>query len=106
MTGDDGYYIYIVKCCDGTLYTGSTKDLQARLKKHNLGQGAKYTRGRRPVTLVYSEFVGSKSDALKRENQIKKMTRSDKIGLIGGVTGGRCCCNINVTTTTSPCNTR
>ena len=79
---DEGYCVYIVRCSDGSLYTGSTNNLPARLEKHNLGQGARYTRGRRPGTLVYSELLASKSEALKREIQIKKMSRSAKLGLI------------------------
>lgn len=82
MSGKEGYYIYILSCSDGTLYTGSTNNLPARLEKHNQGEGARYTRGRRPVTLVYSEFAASKSAALKRERQIKKMTRAAKLALI------------------------
>ncbi|MGI6487479.1 MAG: GIY-YIG nuclease family protein [Syntrophothermaceae bacterium] len=72
----------MVRCSDGSLYTGSTNNLPARIEKHNRGEGARYTRGRRPVTLVYSESAASKSDALKREIQIKKMTRADKLSLI------------------------
>lgn len=76
------YYVYIVRCCDGTLYTGSTNDVSARLRKHNEGKGAKYTRGRTPVELVYTEEVDSKSDALKREHALKKYTRKQKEKLI------------------------
>lgn len=82
MSGEEAYYIYILRCSDDTLYTGSTKNLPARLKKHNEGEGAKYTRGRRPVTLVYSEPAANKSAALKRERQIKGMTRKTKLALI------------------------
>ncbi|HBK52359.1 GIY-YIG nuclease family protein [Syntrophomonas wolfei] len=82
MSGEESYYIYILSCSDGTLYTGSTNNLSARLEKHNQGEGARYTRGRRPVTLVYSEFAAGKSAALKRERQIKKMTRAAKLALI------------------------
>ncbi|NMA63180.1 MAG: GIY-YIG nuclease family protein [Syntrophomonadaceae bacterium] len=82
MNEEEDYYVYIVRCSDGSLYTGSTNNLPARVEKHNRGEGARYTRGRRPVTLVYSESAASKSDALKREIQIKKMTRADKLSLI------------------------
>ena len=82
MNEEEDYYVYMVRCSDGSLYTGSTNNLPARIEKHNRGEGARYTRGRRPVTLVYSESAASKSDALKREIQIKKMTRADKLSLI------------------------
>ncbi|MFZ2537420.1 MAG: GIY-YIG nuclease family protein, partial [Oscillospiraceae bacterium] len=75
-------YIYILLCDDSTLYTGWTNDLEHRLKVHNEGKGAKYTKPRLPVTLVYSEGFSTKSEALKRECAIKKMTREDKMKLI------------------------
>ena len=77
------YYVYIVKCSDNTLYTGWTVDVKARIKAHNTGNGAKYTKARLPVTLVYTETLPSKSDALKREMHIKKLTRKQKLSLIG-----------------------
>jgi len=73
------YTIYILLCSDNTLYTGITNDMEARLAKHQAGTGAKYTRGRSPVRLIYSETAASKSDALKREIEIKSWSRSDKI---------------------------
>ena len=76
------YYVYIVKCSDETLYTGYTTDIKNRLDKHNKGNGAKYTRGRGPVRLVYSEEFDNKVDALKREYQIKKFDRKNKLLLI------------------------
>ncbi len=77
------YYIYILKCSDGTLYTGSTNDLKRRLHTHNTSKtGAKYTRGRRPVEIVYSEKFRTKSRALKREWEVKGMKRVEKIRLI------------------------
>ena len=76
------YYVYIVKCRDNTLYTGITTDLEKRLTKHNQGTGAKYTRGRTPVELVYYEKGYTKSEALKREISIKKLTRIKKKKLI------------------------
>lgn len=75
-------YIYILKCSDNTLYTGWTTDLQKRLCCHNRGKGAKYTRCRLPVELVYSEKCKDKSSALKREYKIKQLTRDKKLSLI------------------------
>jgi putative endonuclease len=72
---------YLLRCADDTLYCGVTNDLEKRLAVHNAGEGAKYTRGRLPVTVVYSEACADKSAALKRELQIKKMSRSVKEGL-------------------------
>ena len=77
-------FIYIVQCSDGTLYTGWTNDLDKRMKAHNEGRGAKYTRARRPVELVYSEIFETKEEALRREYAIKRMTRAQKIKLIEG----------------------
>ena len=74
--------VYILECNDGTLYTGWTNDVDKRLKAHNEGKGAKYTRGRRPLKLVYIENLESKSEALTRENKIKAMTRNEKKQLI------------------------
>lgn len=76
------YYVYILECHDGTYYTGYTNDLNRRVAVHNAKKGAKYTRGRTPVRLVYYEMFAEKSDALKREHSIKKMTRSEKEKLI------------------------
>lgn len=76
------YYVYILKCADDSLYTGITTDLEKRLKAHNKKQGAKYTRGRTPVTLLYYEEGHDKSSALKREIQIKKLSRKQKEKLI------------------------
>ncbi|MCF8009557.1 MAG: GIY-YIG nuclease family protein [Halanaerobiales bacterium] len=75
------YYIYILKCADQTYYTGYTNDLNRRVKEHNDGQGAKYTKGRRPVKLVYSEKYSSKSKAMQREYEIKQLRREEKIKL-------------------------
>ena len=77
-------YVYILRCAEDTLYTGWTNDLKARETAHNAGQGAKYTKSRLPVSLVYSECFGTKSEALKREHQIKKYTRAQKLKLIEG----------------------
>ena len=78
------YYIYLLECHDGTLYTGSTNHLQRRLATHQAGKGAKYTRSRLPVRLVYWEQLPSKGDALRRERQIKGLTRQQKLALIQG----------------------
>ena len=79
----DIWYVYMVRCNDGTLYTGITNDLEKRIKAHNSGKdGARYTRSRRPVKLVYSEEAGAKSTAAKLENKIKKMTRAKKMETI------------------------
>lgn len=81
----DNHYIYIVKCNDGTLYTGYAKDIEQRVAKHNAGKGAKYTKIRRPVTLVHSEVFETKSAALKREYEIKTFSRQQKLQMIRGV---------------------
>ncbi len=72
------WHLYILRCGDGTLYTGITTDVEKRLEAHRSGKGAKYTRGRNPLTLVYREICGSHSDALKRERQIKALSREEK----------------------------
>lgn len=77
------YYIYILRCADDTLYTGFTNNIENRMKRHNSStRGAKYTRIRRPVTVVYSEQYGTKSEAMKREYEIKQMTRTEKLRLL------------------------
>lgn len=78
---EKSWKLYILRCKDGTLYTGITTDVQARLEAHRSGKGAKYTRGRGPLELVYSEECGTHSDALKRELAIKAMTREQKENL-------------------------
>ncbi|SCT34408.1 GIY-YIG nuclease family protein [Staphylococcus caeli] len=78
----DKHYIYIVKCKDGSLYTGYAKDVNKRISKHNSGHGAKYTKIRRPVQLVYQEVFDTKSEALKREYEIKTFSRQKKLELI------------------------
>lgn len=75
-------YTYILECSDGTLYTGWTNNLEKRLKAHNAGRGAKYTKTRRPVVLKYYECFASKEEAMKREYDIKQMTRKQKEELI------------------------
>lgn len=74
-------YVYLLRCSDGSLYCGWTNDLERRLAAHNSGKGAKYTRGRRPVELVYWEECESKSAAMKREHEIKQLSRAEKLGL-------------------------
>ncbi|WP_455258853.1 GIY-YIG nuclease family protein [Peptoniphilus asaccharolyticus] len=76
------YYVYLLKCNDNSLYCGYTVDLQNRVSAHNNKTGAKYTRSRTPVELVYYETFSNKSDALKRECSIKKLTRDKKLLLI------------------------
>ena len=76
------YYVYILECADGTLYAGSTPNLSKRLLAHQSGKGAKYTRGRRPVKLVYQEACDDKSAALKREIAIQRLKRKAKERLI------------------------
>ena len=76
------WYLYILRCGDGTLYTGITTDVEKRLEAHRSGKGAKYTRGRAPLELVYREVCGSHSDALKRESAVKKLTRIQKEAII------------------------
>ena len=77
-------FTYIVKCSDGSLYTGWTNDLDKRLKAHNSGRGAKYTKTRRPVELVYYEKFLTKQEAMSREARIKQLSRSQKLELIAG----------------------
>ncbi|MCD8067729.1 MAG: GIY-YIG nuclease family protein [Lachnospiraceae bacterium] len=77
-------YTYILRCSDDTLYTGWTNDLQKRLEAHNSKRGAKYTKGRTPVRLVYYEEYSTKEDAMRREFAIKRLTRAEKLALIAG----------------------
>lgn len=74
--------LYILRCGDGTLYTGITTDVEKRLEAHRSGKGAKYTRGRTPLELVYREECGDHSAALKRELEIKVLSREEKLKLI------------------------
>ncbi|QSQ08559.1 hypothetical protein H0A61_00886 [Koleobacter methoxysyntrophicus] len=76
------HFVYILECSDATLYTGYTTEPERRVKEHNEGRGAKYTRGRRPVKLVYLEGFSDKSEAVKREKEIKKLPREKKLSLI------------------------
>lgn len=79
---EKSWFVYILECRDGTYYTGITDNLPRRLAAHNDGRGAKYTRGRGPVTLLYREACPDKSMALRREIQIKRLTRREKEELI------------------------
>ena len=76
------YYVYILRCSDDTLYTGITTDPERRLREHNEGPGAKYTRSRRPVEMVYTETAADRSEASKRETEIKKFSRAQKLEMI------------------------
>ena len=77
------YYVYMLECCDNALYTGIAKDVHKRLKEHNTSEkAAKYTRARRPLKLVYTQELPTRSEALKREYAIKKLKREEKLRLI------------------------
>ena len=77
-------FCYMLRCGDGTLYTGWTKDLEQRLQTHNAGRGGKYTRSRLPVELVYREEFETKEEAMSREWHLKRLTRQEKLRLIAG----------------------
>lgn len=76
------YFLYILRCGDGSLYTGITTDVEKRLQTHQSGKGAKYTRGRGPLAVVYRELCGDKPTALRRELEVKALTREQKLALI------------------------
>lgn len=80
----DAWFVYIVECADGTLYAGVARNAAERVAKHNDGSGAKYTRTRRPVELVYVEAAPDRGAALKREHEIKRMSAGDKRRLVSG----------------------
>jgi len=86
MTTPASWHVYVLRCADDSLYTGITVDLTARLASHNDGSGAKYTRSRLPVTLVYQEPASDRSAALRRELEIKGLSRAAKIQLIKPLT--------------------
>lgn len=75
------WFVYLLRCGDGTLYCGIALDVQARLRLHEAGRGAKYTRGRTPLQLVYTEACPTKAEALRRERAIKKLPRARKVAL-------------------------
>ena len=76
------HYVYLVRCADDSIYCGWTTDLKKRVRAHNSGQGAKYTRSRRPVKLVYAEEFEEKQEALSREWHLKRLSRTEKLRLI------------------------
>ena len=78
MRGRQRWYVYIVQCADGSLYTGVARNLKRRISVHNSGRGAKYTRSRTPVTLLWREWRMSQGAALRREHQIKQLSRAGK----------------------------
>ena len=78
------WYVYVVQSSDNSLYCGITNDIEKRVKTHNAGKGSKSLRGKLPVSLVYSELYNSRTDALKRESEIKSLSRSQKLDLISG----------------------
>lgn len=78
------WFVYLLRCGDGTLYCGIARDVAARLAQHEAGSGAKYTRGRGPLELVHTESCATRSEALKRERAIKRMPRARKAELAGG----------------------
>lgn len=84
MMEEKGNYTYLVRCADGSLYCGWTNHLKERICAHNAGAGAKYTKSRRPVTLVYYEVFATKQEAMKREYAVKRLTRKEKLALIAG----------------------
>ena len=81
-TASDPWYVYILQCGDRTLYTGITTELQRRLEQHNAGKASRYTRARLPVELLYSETTSNRTEAQKREYEIKQLTRREKLALI------------------------
>lgn len=82
MASADDHYVYVLECADGSFYTGYTTDVERRLAEHNDGDGAKYTRGRTPVELIYTESHGSRSAAMSREAEIKGLRRGQKERLV------------------------
>lgn len=82
-----GFFVYILRCADGSLYTGYTVALEARVATHNAGKGAAYTRSRRPVVLVYAERFDTRSAAMRREIELKRWPRLRKLALIAEASG-------------------
>ena len=81
------WFVYVIRCADGALYTGVSTDVQRRLAEHSAGKGAKYLRGKGPLEMVYSELIGSRSQALKVENGFRKLSKVNKERLIASKTG-------------------
>jgi predicted GIY-YIG superfamily endonuclease len=87
VAGPAGWLVYVLRCADGSLYTGITNDLPQRLEAHQSGKGARYTRARLPVELIYSEPAPDRSAATKRETAIKGLSRVKKLGLVESAKG-------------------
>ncbi|KON85888.1 endonuclease [Sporosarcina globispora] len=85
---ENSHYFYVLHCCDGSLYAGYTNDLEKRVKAHNEGKGAKYTRGRGPVELVFSRTFSEKSEAMRAEYKFKQWSRKKKDEFLMKETGG------------------
>lgn len=83
MSDSETHFVYVLRCADGTLYTGYTTDVERRVAEHDAGDGAKYTSGRTPVELVHREAYRSRSAAMRREHAIKALSRAEKERLIG-----------------------
>ena len=81
---ESDHYVYVLECADGSLYTGYTTDLERRVTEHDAGEGAKYTRGRTPVELVHAESFDSRSAAMRREYEVKELSRAGKERLVEG----------------------
>lgn len=98
MERKNNYYFYVLECNDGSFYGGYTVDIDRRLSQHNEGTGAKYTRARRPVKLIYSERFPTKREAMKKEAEFKKLTRRkkeqflQKAGVLGNANTEKFCC--------------
>lgn len=82
MPSDRTHHVYILECADGTFYTGYTTDVERRIEEHGAGEGARYTRGRTPVDLVYTERFEGRSAAMRREYEIKQLSRTEKERLV------------------------
>ncbi len=95
-------YVYMVRCSDQTLYTGYAEDVAIRVARHNEGSGARYTRGRRPVVLVYAEWAENRSQAQRREIKIKSMTREQKLNLCDAWKNKEECCPVGKDMMTMP----
>ncbi|WP_089815523.1 GIY-YIG nuclease family protein [Halomicrobium zhouii] len=80
----DDHFVYVLRCADESLYTGYTTDVERRVDEHDCGEGAKYTRGRTPVELVHVEAFGSRSAAMRREWEVKQLSRAEKEALVDG----------------------
>ncbi len=83
MPTGGSHFVYVLECADGSFYTGYTTDIDRRVAEHDAGEGAKYTRGRTPVELIHRERFGSRATAMRREHEIKTLSRSEKERLVG-----------------------